>query len=107
MQAPSFFLPWIGVFLVFVVFVHVHDDHEVQCGLFTYSVHVTSVYCCVPFGLCCGLWIAVIIGIKHSAQDLFLSFVWLLFIGDQIVSVNGQPVMGKSYSQVIELILSR
>jgi len=30
-----------------------------------------------------------------------------LSTGDQIVSVNGQPVMGKSYSQVIELILSR
>ena len=30
-----------------------------------------------------------------------------LFSGDQIVSVNGHPVMGKSYSQVIELIVSR
>ena len=27
--------------------------------------------------------------------------------GDQIVSVNGHPVMGKSYSQVIELIVAR
>ena len=53
------------------------------------------------------LWIAMIIGVKHSAHDMFLSFVWLTLLGDQIVSVNGQPVMGKSYSQVIELILSR
>ena len=30
-----------------------------------------------------------------------------LFPGDQIVSVNGNPVLGKSYSQVIELIVSR
>ncbi|PFX24563.1 rho GTPase-activating protein 21-A-like isoform X2 [Stylophora pistillata] len=29
-----------------------------------------------------------------------------LSTGDQIVSVNGHPVLGKSYSQVIELILS-
>lgn len=29
-----------------------------------------------------------------------------LSTGDQILSVNGQPVMGKSYSQVIELIVA-
>ena len=33
--------------------------------------------------------------------------LFCIITGDQIVSVNGHPVMGKSYSQVIELILSR
>ena len=33
--------------------------------------------------------------------------LFCIVTGDQIVSVNGHPVMGKSYSQVIELILSR
>lgn len=28
-------------------------------------------------------------------------------IGDQIISVNGQPVLGQSYAQVIQLIQTR
>ena len=46
---------------------------------------------------------------------IFLNFYAVLnspcacfcYKGDQIVSVNGHPVMGKSYSQVIELIVAR
>ena len=50
---------------------------------------------------------------------LFPALLWLFTLnienkgvsfftkGDQVVSVNGQPVIGKSYSQVIELIVAR
>ena len=52
-------------------------------------------------------------------QLLFPALLWLFSLnneykgvsfftkGDQVVSVNGQSVNGKSYSQVIELIVAR
>ena len=46
---------------------------------------------------------------EYISSGFILTYMYTscLFPGDQIVSVNGNPVLGKSYSQVIELIVSR